>query len=273
MRSINVFYKVLYCLTFSSLLCFSAYAQLPACNNQQLSYQPALSTDLQALPNVDDFSVLVWNTYKGQKSTWHQQLSHLSRNVDFMLLQEVSQRQINVWPLSEQWFRYQAKAFEWRGDQLGVMNLAKFASAKSCLVLSPEPWIRLPKSALLQLYRWGDEELLIINVHSINFTLGDEDYQQQLTRLQVWLSHYKGAVILAGDFNTWSEGRLAVLQRFVRSLQLRAARFEPDLRSHFFGKTLDHVFYRGLELKASTSIATDASDHNALVLRLGFVKH
>jgi len=262
-----------YCLLLSVSICFSASAQLPACNNQQLYFQPASPEHLQAQPDVNDFSVLVWNTYKGQNEAWRQQFTSLSHDVDFMLLQEASQQKVNAWSQSQQWFRYQAKAFEWRGDQLGVMNLAKFASAKSCLVLSVEPWIRLPKSALLQLYRWQDKELLMINVHSINFTLGDADYRQQLKQLQFWLSHYQGAVILAGDFNTWSEGRLAVLQRFVRSLQLRTARFEPDLRSHFFGKTLDHVFYRGLELKGSTSIATDASDHNALVLRLGFVKH
>ncbi|WP_427977926.1 endonuclease/exonuclease/phosphatase family protein [Agarivorans sp.] len=272
MTSIRMVTKSLYYLLLSLIISFGAAAQLPACDNQQLNYQPASPEHLQVLPDVNDFSVLVWNTYKGKNSSWHQQFTDFSQNIDFMLLQEVSLRQVDAWPYNAQWFRYQAMAFEWQGDQLGVMNLAKFASDKSCLLLSPEPWIRLPKSALLQLYRWQDRELLVINIHSINFTLGDQDYRQQLQQLQSWLNRYQGAMILAGDFNTWSQGRLTVLQQFVARQQLKTANFEPDLRSHFFGETLDHVFYRGLELKASTSIATEASDHNALVLRFGFIK-
>ncbi|MEE1674083.1 endonuclease/exonuclease/phosphatase family protein [Agarivorans aestuarii] len=249
-----------------------AVAALPACDNQTLDYQPANLQQIQTLPDTDDFSVLVWNSYKGQNQGWTEQLQQFSQHVDFLLLQEASRERMLAWSEGAQWHQYQAIAFEWLGDGLGVMNLAKFASEESCLALSTEPWIRVPKSALLQLYQWQQQQLLLINMHSINFTLSEQDYLRQLQQLGPWLASYQGAVILAGDFNTWSIGRLAVLEQFITAHQLRTVRFEPDNRTRFFGKALDHVFYRGLRVNQSESIVTDSSDHNALLVHFGFAK-
>ncbi|MDO6684270.1 MULTISPECIES: endonuclease/exonuclease/phosphatase family protein [unclassified Agarivorans] len=257
-------------LACSVLFSISCFAELPACDNQDLTYQPALPELLQAEPNSRSFSVLVWNTYKGQNEGWIEQLEQFSQQVDFMLLQEASRERFSQWSKLSQWHMYQAIAFEWFGDGLGVVNLAKQASSENCLVLSTEPWIRVPKSALLQHYQWQDKSLLIVNVHSINFTLSEADYLKQLQQLSPWLAAYDGPLILAGDFNTWSVGRLAVLEQFILAHQLKTVSFKPDERTRFFGKALDYIFYRGLTLQSSQSVATDTSDHNALMASFEF---
>ncbi|WP_220720695.1 endonuclease/exonuclease/phosphatase family protein [Agarivorans litoreus] len=272
MRVIGWFFQALLISTSLVLLSSAAYAQLPACANQTLDYHPANIQNIQALPDANDFSVLVWNSYKGQNHGWIEQLEQFSQQADFMLLQEASRARMLAWSKAEVWHQYQAIAFEWLGDGLGVMNLAKFASEESCLELSTEPWIRVPKSALMQLYQWKQQQLLLINMHSINFTLSEEDYLKQLQQLGPWLASYQGAVILAGDFNTWSSARLTVLEQFITAHRLRTVRFEPDNRTRFFGKALDHVFYRGLRVHQSKSIVTESSDHNALLVHFGFSK-
>ncbi|GAD02596.1 hypothetical protein AALB_2676 [Agarivorans albus MKT 106] len=272
MRVMRWFFQALLISSSFVLLSSAAYAQLPVCDNQTLDYHPANIQNIQALPDTADFSVLVWNSYKGQNQGWTEQLEQFSQQADFMLLQEASRERMLAWSEGPQWHQYQAIAFEWLGDGLGVMNLAKFASEENCLALSTEPWIRVPKSALLQLYQWRQQQLLLINMHSINFTLSEEDYLRQLQQLGPWLAGYHDAVILAGDFNTWSSARLAVLEQFITAHQLKTVRFKPDRRTRFFGKALDHVFYRGLGVNQSESIVTESSDHNALLVHFRFAK-
>ena len=51
----------------------------------------------------------------------------------------------------------------------------------------------------------------------------------------------------------------------VARLRLKEVRFTPDERMTFMtGLPLDHVFYRGLNVKEAHSIKSNASDHNPL---------
>ncbi|GAM69091.1 hypothetical protein JCM19236_5404 [Vibrio sp. JCM 19236] len=57
-------------------------------------------------------------------------------------------------------------------------------------------------------------------------------------------------MILGGDFNTWSDSRSQALRKAMNNAGLIEVSFEPDNRSRFMdGEVLDHIYYRGLELK------------------------
>ena len=73
-------------------------------------------------------------------------------------------------------------------------------------------------------------------------------------------------MILAGDFNSWNQKRMDKLQKITEELSLRAVTFETTGKvKSFMGKTLDFVFYRGIELLESEVIDDHKlSDHNPL---------
>ncbi|GHY80674.1 hypothetical protein VCSRO169_1785 [Vibrio cholerae] len=129
--------------------------------------------------------------------------------------------------------------------------------------------MRLPKSAIYARYRLSDgQELVVVNLHAVNFTYGTQEYRQQLTALLDELRDFTGPVIVAGDFNSWSEARMALLSTQLASVGLQEVRFSPDNRTTFInGLPLDHVFYRGLQLEKAEAPISDASDHNPLLVR------
>lgn len=247
----------------SVLLAFDASAR--PCDNTQLEFAPL---ELPAEPlSSDELGIVVWNAYKGQRDNWHNELSELVAGNQILMLQEGSRKQLYGWGQIGQWYRYQALAFEWLGDGLGVATLTRAPAERVCARLTTEPLIRFPKSSLSLIYRWQGAEVLIVNVHSVNFTLDELTFTQQLADLSDELNQHTGPVVLAGDFNTWSDSRLAVFERFIQRHGLQLVAFEPDLRSRVFGEVLDHVAYRGLSLVSAKSIVTDSSDHNALLIR------
>jgi hypothetical protein len=70
----------------------------------------------------------------------------------------------------------------------------------------------------------------------------------------------------AGDFNAWSRPRMNALYRFAREMSLREVRFTDDQRRKAFGRPLDFVFYRGLNVHEASVLVTRASDHNPLLV-------
>ncbi|MFM5687559.1 hypothetical protein ACET70_22510, partial [Aeromonas caviae] len=69
------------------------------------------------------------------------------------------------------------------------------------------------------------------------------------------------------DFNTWSDKRQFWLNKLVDELGLQEAVPVPDLRRTAFGRPLDHLYYRNLDLVEVSSPATDSSDHNPIIAR------
>ena len=56
------------------------------------------------------------------------------------------------------------------------------------------------------------------------------------------------------------------LYRFAREMSLRQVRFTDDQRRRAFGRPLDFVFYRGLNVSEASVLVTRASDHNPLLV-------
>ncbi len=64
----------------------------------------------------------------------------------------------------------------------------------------------------------------------------------------------------------WSRRRMNALYRFAREMSLRQVRFTDDQRRRAFGRPLDFVFYRGLNVSEASVLVTRASDHNPLLV-------
>ncbi|SHO58568.1 endonuclease/exonuclease/phosphatase family protein [Vibrio quintilis] len=215
-----------------------------------------------------NLNVLVWNIYKENRSDWSQALSHFSQDKQLVLLQESSLSPgFQSWLKDNpRWQAVQAHAFSLFDKGMGVMTLSGYLPLSSCAYLEMEPWIRLPKSALLSYYPLSDQQTLaVVNIHSVNFTLGIKSYQEQLEQLAGKVKSHIGPVIFAGDFNSWSEDRIISLQRVMSGLSMSEVTYpSPDSRKQFDGYPLDHLFYRGLTLNQAGVPETSASDHNPI---------
>ena len=121
----------------------------------------------------------------------------------------------------------------------------------------------LVQSALVMVYPLPDmRNLMVVNVHAVNFSLGVDVYSKQLLPIGDQILRHNGPVIMAGDFNAWSRPRMNALFRFSREMSLRQVRFTDDNRRRAFGRPLDFVFYRGLNVHEASVLVTRASDHN-----------
>jgi len=166
-------------------------------------------------------NLLIWNTQKGQDDGWLEEFEQLSVDQDLLVLQEAY--------------------------LTGVMTASQVAPASACVQRTMEPLLSLPKSTLISRYplKGSDETLLVGNIHAVNFTLGMAAFRSQLDRLASELDEHEGPMIVAGDFNSWSQSRLGVLEEvLVEKRLMRRVVFNDKNPRAIFGYTVDHVYYR-----------------------------
>jgi endonuclease/exonuclease/phosphatase (EEP) superfamily protein YafD len=233
--------------------------------------------DDKALPldQQGQLGLLVWNIYKQNREGWSEELSRLSSDAQLLLLQEASLNSgLKQWLSDQGWEGNQVNAFKVMGESAGVINLARTTPNLACGYTEMEPWLRLPKSGIYARYPLSNGQVLaVVNLHAVNFTYGTDEYQLQLQALANELSQHTGPIIVAGDFNSWSEERMRVMKQVLTSLGLSEVVFSPDNRVRFIsGLPLDHVFYRGLKLENAKAPESDASDHNPLLLSFSLLQ-
>ncbi len=225
--------------------------------------------DAKALDNNGELKLLVWNIYKQGRDNWSQELTRLSSDAQLLLMQEASMDSgLKAWISEHGWGGNQVNAFQVMGKSAGVINLARTMPNLACGYTEMEPWLRLPKSGIYAQYPLSNgHSLAVVNVHAVNFTYGTNEYKLQLESLATKIQEHTGPVIVAGDFNSWSDERVNVIKKVLFSLGLQEAIFNPDHRIRFMtGLPLDHVFYKDLTLKNAKAPESDASDHNPLIL-------
>jgi endonuclease/exonuclease/phosphatase (EEP) superfamily protein YafD len=216
------------------------------------------------------FSVLVWNIYKGQKDEWKNEYEKIKKDHDLLILQEDLCCKNHIESRYQKIF---AKSFYYSGNEgsTGVSTLSSTSAIYSKVMRSQgrEPIISTPKMALITKYPFlnNNKDLLVANIHSLNF-VSNENWNQQLSQLLKELSNHVGPLILAGDFNTWNDERLEILLSSTQKLGLKSVIFKNgDARMKVFGNALDHVFYRDLSVKTAHVISSDGSDHMPLSVR------
>ncbi|WP_441257089.1 endonuclease/exonuclease/phosphatase family protein [Vibrio sp. Vf1514] len=225
--------------------------------------------DAEALDDNGTLKLVVWNIYKQNRDTWQAELNRFSHDAQLVLLQEASMTPaLQRWISEHHWGGTRVNAFQVLGESAGVLNLSRHMPQLACGYTEMEPWLRLPKSGIYALYPLSNGQVLaVVNLHAVNFSYGTQEYRKQLTALIQELRQHKGPILVAGDFNSWSEKRTQVLRDALSALGMQEAMFSPDNRARFInGLPLDHVFYKQLTLKKAKAPESDASDHNPLLL-------
>ena len=241
--------------------------------------QTAVDSDAGDALDRRPFRVLVWNIHKQGDSGWEHDLSAFAAASDVVLLQEAvlqpSLRDI----LDDSGLRWvMASSFLLGADDNGVLTATRIAPIASCTQREVEPLIRIPKSAAIS---WlpiinartnkrpdFKETLAIANVHSINFELSVDAYRAQFEALADALAGHRGPIIFAGDFNTWNDARDRVVAETAARLGLIEVHLLVDQRAVFFGRHLDHIFIRGLQIVDVSALPVTSSDHNPMAATL-----
>ena len=234
-----------------------------------------LSTNTLATPQQSDalnsqgFSILNWNSYKGSKKGWQEDLDRLSNLSDLVVLQEGYLTDDLQNMLNSKKYNWDiAQAFTYYNISTGVLTASRVTPDFLCSFRVFEPLSGIPKTALITRYPLSgtDESLLLVNIHMINFSLDIDAYRDQLEMMAKVLSKHGGPLIITGDFNSWSTKRMEILSNITQQLRLRTVTFESDDRTTFMGQVVDHVYYRQLiPLKAFSEKLT-TSDHNPMMV-------
>ncbi|MCG3766802.1 endonuclease/exonuclease/phosphatase family protein [Vibrio cincinnatiensis] len=239
--------------------------------------QDAQGRDLVCYQNSHSFpldhdgqlNILVWNIYKQKRSDWESELTRYSQQAQLLLLQEANMTDaLRNWIAQQAWDGAYVDAFRVFGEASGVLNLGSVMPSFACAYTKKEPLLRLPKSGIYAHYPLSNgQQLAVVNLHAVNFTYGSKAYLEQLEALLKALRQHHGPIIVAGDFNSWSQERVSVLKSALLAIQLQEVVFSEDHRVKFLtGLPLDHVFYKGLELERAIAPESSASDHNPLLV-------
>lgn len=255
----------------------SGCLEIPTTELEMTTSGPKLLDRCQRIPIQDrkgllgglasTFTLLNWNIQKTIQPGWQAMLEQQAVKADVVLLQEsVDSAAMQSWLQQHEHAWQQVIAFRYEGQGAGVMTASQQADVYSCSARFPEPTTRIPKSTLVSLFplQGSRYPLLIVNVHAVNVELGMASYRDQIKRIGQWVRKYPGPVVVAGDFNTWSERRMSLLQQQMSRLGMSAVAWQPDQRSLVRNLPLDHIFYRGLKVQSSTVERTTASDHHPM---------
>jgi len=219
--------------------------------------------------NSQGFMLLNWNSYKGSKKGWLDDLERLSRQSDLVVLQEgyLTSDLQNL--LNNKKFNWDiAKAFAYYDISTGVLTASSVKPDFLCSFRALEPLSGIPKTVLITRYPLSGtkKSLLLANIHMINFSLDLTAYQEQLKKVATILLQHQGPLIISGDFNSWSTQRTKILSEFTQQLDVKAVTFDTDHRETFMGQKVDHIFFRQLAPLKAFSEKVTTSDHNPMMV-------
>lgn len=231
--------------------------------------------------NPASINILVWNMYKGARSDWARDYKALSGNKDILFLQEVlldkKMRKIFNEDAVNSYLVATSFRDSWQENiATGVATASDIRPVDSYYLRSHyrEPLIDTPKMGMFVEYQLAgsNKTLLTANIHAINF-VSTEKHKNMLDEIEMALADHNGPMILAGDFNTWSDRKTHSLFEMAQRLGLAEVTFKDDTRTQFMGNALDWIFVRDLKVKG-THVHRDviSSDHRALVAELSFIR-
>ena len=214
--------------------------------------------------------ILVWNIFKAKREGFKEDFFNLSNEYDLILLQEfISDNFIEKFWNSLTAFRADyAVSFIRNGQSTGVATLSRAPIKSSSWIRSVprEPITGTPKMIIINNYEFGSHDLLVANIHGINF-VSTYNFQQQLNQLKNAIKLHDGPMIVAGDFNTWNENRMKTLDKMCDMLKLTRVSFPG--RYKYNTSELDHILVRGLVVKNPRILSNiTTSDHFPLSIEL-----
>ena len=231
-----------------------------------------MTSTSESVPTLDSngFSLLSWNMQKGMRQGWGEDFRRLSYNKDLLIIQEayLTDTMIRLLQIGHHHWDL-AFAFEYKHIKTGVLTASRIEPGFLCTFFKKEPLIRIPKTILITRYPLSGREQLVMvaNVHLINYAFTVSQLRAQLKQLEEILSKHQGPLIVSGDFNTWNDERMDIVDTTASSLGLKAVTFSENNRVTYFGHNVDHVYYRGLELMKAVCVAVTTSDHNPMLVK------
>ena len=229
--------------------------------------------------NPNSIKILVWNMYKGANPTWAQDYEKLVEDQDILMNQEMYLNRMmkDVFNQHKGYKYHTATSFLYLPslNRTGVTTASRVKTTRYVHQRSRviEPVIDTPKMSLETFYKikGTDQELMTVNIHAINFvstaTLG-----VQLRDLAKDIRLHKGPVIFAGDFNTWSDGKLKLMRKIIiKGLKMKEVSFKEDNRKLVFNRIIDYIFIKDLEVVESKSYGDIlGSDHTPMTAELRY---
>ena len=240
----------------------------------------AIACDAKAAPPVpaggaglDPASIrlLTWNIHKQADAGWDRDLARLAAASDVVLLQEATLG-AGLRPVLDagglRWVM--ASSFIYEDFDFGVLTAARLRPLASCALRANEPLLGIPKSGLVAWFALAGRQdtMAVVNVHAVNFALTLPGYEAQIGALAATLQEHAGPIVFAGDFNTWSDARMAAVRAAVAPLRLVEVPLRDDRRATFLGSPVDHVLVRGLAVVDAVAEPVKSSDHNPVRVTL-----
>jgi len=245
---------------------------LPAVQGSESCQAAMALPDAEDAPSLDPnrIDLFVWNMKKGAHPESFSDLQRMAGNKDLVLIQEARLEQQPIDALDRAQFWSFAPGYKTSSASTGVMTLSNTTPLTHCYLTDHEPWLGSPKAISVTEFGLAstNDTLAVINVHAVNFTLGVADFERQILKIESVLADHSGPVIVAGDFNTWRQRRLAVLLAMTERLDLNELSFDVDDRVTPFGNIVDRVFVRGLNAVETSIEIVDTSDHNPMSITL-----
>ncbi|HVO90350.1 MAG TPA: endonuclease/exonuclease/phosphatase family protein [Casimicrobiaceae bacterium] len=235
------------------------------CADIARSNAPPNPVDAHAALDPRRVRLLTWNVHKEDDTGWQRDLAHFVADNDVVLLQEATLKtelRSIIEGAGLKWVM--AVSFLYEDTDIGVLTAARVAPVATCTIRIAEPLIVIPKSATIAWFALSGQHqrLAIANIHAINFALSLGAYNEQMDAIAEALAHHTGPIVFAGDLNTWTDDRRAAVDKVARRLGLREILYTHDRRTLFFGKQLDHIYTRGIDVLASEAWPVTSSDHN-----------
>lgn len=230
--------------------------------------------------STEKFKILVWNVKKGSKDDLRDELNKLASDRDLVITQEIllDENMMDTFKLFPNFYFSNATSF-FIGKEKNRTGVSTFGpvepkEAQFIRTKSLEPIASSPKVTLITRYPIaGSSKLLtIVNVHGINF-VSNQNFLNEIDRIYNVIKTMPSPLILTGDFNTWNEARLDILNDYRRKLGLKTTVFNPDFRMRFNGNPLDH-FLHTKDLKivsAKVERHYQGSDHKPLEVEVEYL--
>ncbi|WP_408095724.1 endonuclease/exonuclease/phosphatase family protein [Peredibacter sp. HCB2-198] len=230
--------------------------------------------------NPTSIKVMVWNIKKTQELPWQTEFLSFGRGRELFLLQEVYPNELFINTLAVlskfRWdmgisFRYRLMNDLPTGTMIG----SKVTPLEVIVKHSPdlEPMTETPKAMTLARFAVSNrkDDLLVINVHGINFTEFGA-FQRQMDQIKEEVESHTGPVLVAGDFNTRTKERTDYMMNMMKALKLEEVMFKnanQRMVAVFTPYYLDFAFVRGLKVTNAEVLGrAKGSDHKPMTLDL-----
>ena len=230
--------------------------------------------------NPSSIKVMVWNIKKTQEVAWQTEFLSFGRGRELFLLQEVYPNELFTNTLAVlskfRWdmgisFRYRLMNDLPTGTMIGSKVTPLEVTVKHTPDL--EPMTETPKAITLARFAVFNrkDDLLVINVHGINFTEFGA-FQRQMDQIKEEIENHTGPVLVAGDFNTRTKERTDYMMNMMKALKLEEVMFKnanQRMVAVFTPYYLDFAFVRGLKVTNAEVLGrAKGSDHKPMTLDL-----